>query len=174
MVTSHAARSVIAFQPIYERLVVKTHIISVYAPTETSSDQAKDDFYNQLQQTLDSLPWTNVTILAGDFNAHIGTDRTGWEDTMGQFGHEEINDNGTRLLSFASTNNLLVGNSHFQLPLKHQFTWSKSSWQGLGCLRLHLDQLPILIVTQGCVDQIVDRITTLCMPSSNFGCNGPN
>ncbi|KAF5893028.1 endonuclease exonuclease phosphatase family, partial [Clarias magur] len=116
MVTSHAARNLIAFQPISERLAVltingtvKTHLISVYAPTETSPDQVKDDFYNQLQQTLNSLPWTNVSILAGDFNAHIGTDRTGWEDTMGQFGNGEINDNGMRLLSFAGTNNLLVG-----------------------------------------------------------------
>ncbi|KAF5889856.1 endonuclease exonuclease phosphatase family [Clarias magur] len=63
MVTSNAARSVIAFQPISERLpvftingTVKTHIISVYAPTETSPDQLKDDFFNQLQQMLDSLP----------------------------------------------------------------------------------------------------------------------
>ncbi|XP_051787580.1 craniofacial development protein 2-like [Erpetoichthys calabaricus] len=109
MVTSHAARSVIAFQPISDRLAVltikgtiKTHIISVYAPTETCQDPVKDDFYNQLQQTLDSLPQTDVILLAGDFNAHIGTDRTGWENSMGQFGHGHINDNGLRLLSIAN------------------------------------------------------------------------
>ncbi|KAG2460450.1 CFDP2 protein, partial [Polypterus senegalus] len=130
MVTSHAARSVIAFQPISSRLAVltikgtiKTHITSIYAPTEMCQDPVKDDFYNQLQQTLDFLPQTDVILLAGDFNAHIGTDRMGWESLMGRFGHGHINDNGLRLLSIASANNLLVGNSHFQHPLKHQLTW---------------------------------------------------
>jgi CRISPR/Cas system CSM-associated protein Csm2 small subunit len=38
-----------------------------------------------------------------------------------------INDNGLRLLSFASSNSLVVGNSHFQHPLKHQLTWRHPS-----------------------------------------------
>ena len=76
---------------------------------------------------LDSIPQTEVIILAGDFNAHIGADRSGWESTMGNFGHGEINDNGLRLLSFAASNNLIVGNSQFQHPRKHQLTWRNPS-----------------------------------------------
>ncbi|CAF1688784.1 unnamed protein product [Adineta ricciae] len=56
MVNSQAAKSVIAFQPISGRLVIltidntiKTHIVSIYVPTEASPDPKKDDFYNQLQ-----------------------------------------------------------------------------------------------------------------------------
>lgn len=93
---------------------------------KTNPDPA-NDFYNALQHTLNFIAQTNLIILAGDFNAHIGTDRTGWETTMGKFGHGEINDNGLRLLSFAATNNLLVGNSCFQHPRKHQLTWRKPS-----------------------------------------------
>jgi exonuclease III len=84
MVDRRAAGSVIAFQPISDRLAVltidgtvKTHILSIYAPTETSQDAAKDDFYNQLQHALDTIPQTELIILAGDFNAHTGSDRTG-------------------------------------------------------------------------------------------------
>lgn len=42
---------------------------------------------------------------------------------MGNFGHGEINDNGLRMLNFATINNLQIGNSHFQHPRKHQLTW---------------------------------------------------
>ena len=134
MVNSQAANSVITFQPISDRLAIltikgtiKTHIISIYSPTEASSDLTKNDFYNQLQHALDSIPQTEMIILAGDFNAHIGVDRNGWEAVMGRFGHGDINDNGLRLLSFATSNNLTVGNSLFQHPRKHQLTWRNPS-----------------------------------------------
>ena len=134
MIDTRAASSVIAFQPISDRLAVlsisgtiKTHIISVYTSIETSSEPAKDDFYNQLQHVLDSIPQTEAIILAGDFNAHIGADRSGWESTMGNFGHGEINDNILCLLSFAASNNLIVGNNQFQHPRKHQLTWRNPS-----------------------------------------------
>ena len=134
MVGQRAAHSVVAFQPISERLAVlsidgtiKTHILSVYAPTETSSDAAKDAFYADLQAATDSIPQTEVTILAGDFNAHVGDNRSGWEETLGRFGHGKINDNGQRLLSFASVNNLVIGNSLFQHPKKHRLTWRNPS-----------------------------------------------
>ena len=51
MVDRQAARSVIAFQPISDCLAaltingtIKIHVISIYAPTETSTDEAKDSF----------------------------------------------------------------------------------------------------------------------------------
>ncbi|CAM4496109.1 unnamed protein product [Leuciscus chuanchicus] len=126
MVARRIVGSVVSFQPISDRLAVltingttKTHLVAVYAPTETNPEPTKNDFYNQLQLTLDS----ELIILAGDFNAHIGTDRSGWENTMGCFGHGVINDNGLRLLSFASANSYIIGNSYFQHPKKHQFTW---------------------------------------------------
>ena len=106
---------------------IKIHVVSTYAPTETSTDEAKDNFYSHLQQVLDAIPQTDLTILAGDFNAHIGADRSGWEEIMGKFGHGEINDNGLRLMPFAAANNFIIGNSHFQHPPKHQLTWQYPS-----------------------------------------------
>ena len=94
----------------------------------------KDCFYNQLQHTLDTIPQTDIIILAGDFNAHIGADRTSLEGTMGRFSYGKINDNRLRLLSFATTNNLLTGNSHFQHPRKHQLTWRNPSGKDAAVL----------------------------------------
>ncbi|XP_023212115.1 craniofacial development protein 2-like [Centruroides sculpturatus] len=73
------------------------------------------------------IPQTELIILANDFNAHTGMDRSGWETTMGKFGCGKINDNGRRLLSFAVSNSLIIGNIWFQHPLKHQLTWRNPS-----------------------------------------------
>ena len=124
------SKSVIAFQPISSRLAVlslsgtvKTHIIAVYAPTEVSTDEAKDEFYSQFQEILDTLPRKDLILVAGDLNAHVGSNRQGWEDVLGKFGIGNMNDNGLRLLSFAAANELVVGNSLFRHPRKHQLTW---------------------------------------------------
>lgn len=83
MVYRWAVGSEIAFKPISDWLAgltiasaVKFFILSTYAPTKTSLDTVKDDFYNQLKQTLETIPWTKL-ILTADFKAHIGADRTG-------------------------------------------------------------------------------------------------
>ncbi|RXM33270.1 hypothetical protein EOD39_5613 [Acipenser ruthenus] len=93
--------SVIAFQPFSNRLAiltidgtVMTHIVSIYAPTDVSPDDMKDDFYTQLQDALGTIPGRDLVILASDFNAHVGTDRAGWEGTLGRFGVGTNNDNG--------------------------------------------------------------------------------
>ncbi|XP_067139483.1 uncharacterized protein [Centruroides vittatus] len=39
----------------------------------------------------------------------------------------KINENGLRLLSFATSNSLIIGNTWFQHPLKHQLTWRNPS-----------------------------------------------
>uniref|UniRef100_A0A914XEM2 Endonuclease/exonuclease/phosphatase domain-containing protein n=1 Tax=Plectus sambesii TaxID=2011161 RepID=A0A914XEM2_9BILA len=130
MVSQLATQSVVAFQPLSDRLAilsvngpVKLHLFAVYAPTETSTDALKDAFYDQLQTALDSVPKRDVIILAGDLNAHVGADQIGWKETLGRFGHGNTNNNRLRLLSFAAANDLMIGNSIFQHPLKHRLTW---------------------------------------------------
>uniref|UniRef100_A0A914XR53 Endonuclease/exonuclease/phosphatase domain-containing protein n=1 Tax=Plectus sambesii TaxID=2011161 RepID=A0A914XR53_9BILA len=104
MVSRLAAQSVVAFQPLSNRLAiltingpVKLHLFAAYAPTETSTDASKDAFYDQLQTALDSVSKRDVIILTGDLNAHVGVDRIGWEETLRRFGHGNTNDNGLRL-----------------------------------------------------------------------------
>ncbi|VDL91623.1 unnamed protein product [Schistocephalus solidus] len=50
-------------------------IISAYAPPMTSSDAAKDKFYEDLHVLLATVPKADKLIVLGDFNARVGTDR---------------------------------------------------------------------------------------------------
>lgn len=130
MVHHRFSVSVVVFQPISDHIAILTvdgminvHVIAAYAPTETNSDVSKDEFYDRLQDVLDSLLQTTMIMITGDMKGHVGIDRTGWESTMGKFGHGEMNDNGLRLMSFATANKLVLRNTLFQHSLKHHLTW---------------------------------------------------
>ena len=49
-------------------------IISTYAPTLTSPDDAKEQFYEQFDQVIRSTPPSNKLVILGDFNARMGRD----------------------------------------------------------------------------------------------------
>ena len=46
-------------------------IISAYAPTLTSTEDAIEQFYGNLSSVLDSVPANDKLILLGDFNARV-------------------------------------------------------------------------------------------------------
>ncbi|VDL85301.1 unnamed protein product, partial [Schistocephalus solidus] len=48
-------------------------IISAYAPPMTSSDAAKDKFYEDLHSLLATVPKADKLIVLSDFNARVGT-----------------------------------------------------------------------------------------------------
>ena len=75
----------------------KVHIISAYAPTLTSSDEVKDQFYEELNCLLTQIPARDQIYILGDLNARIGNDHEAWPDCLGRRGIGKINNNGQRL-----------------------------------------------------------------------------
>eukprot|EP00975_Prorocentrum_lima_P009955 2119790-Prorocentrum_lima.AAC.1 len=53
------------------RGTVPVQIISAYAPTASSSDQAKDTFYAKLQRTYQAMSRRGPTYILGDFNTRL-------------------------------------------------------------------------------------------------------
>jgi hypothetical protein len=47
-------------------------IINDHATTEETEDEIKDDFYQTLESTFDSLPHHDIRVLMGDLSAKIG------------------------------------------------------------------------------------------------------
>nr|KAG5700998.1 hypothetical protein BaRGS_022709 [Batillaria attramentaria] len=64
-----------------------------------------------------------MTILMGDFNAKIGSDNTGYENTMGTLGLGQMNENGERFADFCALNQLVIGGSIFPHKRIHKATW---------------------------------------------------
>ena len=78
----------------------RLHILSCYAPTFAASRVEKDQFLNDLQQALDSIPSRESYVMLGDFNARVGSRTSGddWSvNVRGPHGLEETNNAGKEL-----------------------------------------------------------------------------
>ncbi|XP_072175660.1 craniofacial development protein 2-like [Diadema setosum] len=93
--TDNVANSLLGYNPISERkLTLKLQgqpanitVIQAYAPTSTAPDEDVEQFYESIQQVLDSIPTNDIVILMGDFNAKVGEGfEPGEETTVGGFG----------------------------------------------------------------------------------------
>jgi len=67
------------------------------------SDEVKDSFYEELEQVFDQFPKYHMKMLQGDFNAKVGRENI-FKATTGQDSlHQDSNDNGVRLVKFATS-----------------------------------------------------------------------
>ncbi|PSN46866.1 hypothetical protein C0J52_13676 [Blattella germanica] len=105
---------------IYIILKSKRHdfiIVNVYGPIEASDDTIKDEFYEELSRC-------HMKIVLGDFNAKVGREDI-FRPTIGKYSlHEDSNDNGVRLVTFATSKNLIVKSTTFQHKDIHKYTWT--------------------------------------------------
>jgi len=84
------------------KLVVGVDIISVicaYAPQAGLSNEIKRDFWDELEEVIQSIPQTERLFLGGDFNGHIGSRTDGYALTHGGFGYGERNVKEWRFLT---------------------------------------------------------------------------
>ena len=68
-------------------------VISVYAPTLTSTDDVIMSFYQGLRSLLTSIPKEKYLMLLGDFNTRVGSDHNTW-NLFGPYGIGKMNSNG--------------------------------------------------------------------------------
>jgi endonuclease/exonuclease/phosphatase family metal-dependent hydrolase len=131
IVSKKINRSVMGFSPICERICTlrikgKFHnitFVNVYAPTEGTEDEIVDEFYTTLQLVCDELPKHDAVITLGDFNAKLGKVQM-YRDTTGRHSlHETTNNNGFRLVQYATTNNFKVLSTWYPRKDIHKGTW---------------------------------------------------
>ena len=97
--------------------------VSVYAPQANLSESVKDQFYYALQSTIARVSSSEQLIISGDWNGHIGSHSTAFEDVHGGQDLEKRNHEGERLLEFAVANELVVGNFWFKKKFEHLVTY---------------------------------------------------
>jgi hypothetical protein len=79
-------------------------------------------FYEELEQVFDHFPKNHMKILLGDFNAKLGREDI-FKPTVGKESfHEDSNDNGVRVVNFATSKNLVVKSTIFPHRNIHKYT----------------------------------------------------
>ena len=128
---------------IGRNIIRPTHatILSVYAPTHRSSQEKKEEFYTDLQRTLDGVAKDDVLLLLGDFNAGVGSSerQTGtvtsnWNGVKGCHGVGKMNESGEALLSFCAVNELVIMNTTFEKRNIHKYTWQHPGSKKWHCI----------------------------------------
>jgi hypothetical protein len=73
----------------------------------------KDSFYEELERVFDKFPKSHMKILLGDFSAKVGREDIFKPTSGNESLHEISNDNGVRLVNFATSKNLRVKSTMF-------------------------------------------------------------
>ena len=91
--------------------------ISAYAPTEVSKDETKQAFWDRLDSLVQRISAKGCVYVLMDANARTGRRIEGEslqdKGILRNYGHDELNDNGKLLLSFATDNKLAIMNTFF-------------------------------------------------------------
>jgi endonuclease/exonuclease/phosphatase family metal-dependent hydrolase len=96
----------------------------VHAPTEDKDDDIKDNFYEELEQVFDHFHRYQMKILIGDFNAKVGREDIFKLIIGNESLHEASNDNGVRVVNFATSKNLIVKSTTFPHRDIYKHTWT--------------------------------------------------
>ncbi|VDM01387.1 unnamed protein product [Schistocephalus solidus] len=141
------------------------NIISAYAPLMTSSDVAKDKFYEDLHALLATVPKLDKLIVLGDFKARVGTDHPAWQGVLSPHGLGSYNDNGRILLRECAEHRLLLTNTFCRLTTREKATWMHPrSW------RWHL--LDYVLVREAKIDRHVYAPSVVALASAGL-CSRP-
>ena len=131
MLSKRARAALLGYNPVNPRIIsarfqgqpINMTVIQVYAPTAGSPNEDIQDFYGQLKETIKGIPRKDIKVIMGDWNAKVGTDRTGFEEVMGRYGYGTRNDRGELLLQFAGKHNMYITNTRFQQKDSRKWTW---------------------------------------------------
>jgi exonuclease III len=92
-------------------------VLNVHAPTEDKDDDdKKDSFYEALEHIFDQFPRYHMKILMGDFNAKVERGDILKPVIGNESLNEASNDNGVRVVNFATSKNLIVKSTYISTP----------------------------------------------------------
>ncbi|CAE1312534.1 unnamed protein product [Acanthosepion pharaonis] len=102
--SSVARTALLAWEPVSNRLAMN------------AAEEDKDIFYRDPQAVVDRTPFTDLLVVAADWNARTGQEDEGTRHVLGRFALGTRCDNGDRLVNFAVANRLVVTKHSFPAP----------------------------------------------------------
>ena len=105
-----------------DRCSVKVISKFLLVPTDSNTEEIKEEFYNLLEQNINQMATSDIKIILGDFNANVGKENM-YKLTIGNESlHNETNNNRIKIIQFAVSKGLNV-RSTFPHKDIHRGTW---------------------------------------------------
>ncbi|XP_063590237.1 craniofacial development protein 2-like [Penaeus indicus] len=99
------------------------NIVSGYAPQIGCEDQEKEEFKEQLEQSVREIPEIEEIILGADLNCHVGETGGGYEACHGGIGYSPRNKEGERMIKILGSLELVLVNTGFKKRDEHLTTY---------------------------------------------------
>ena len=99
------------------------NVINVYAPQISLDDTSKRQFWEDLDVVMQGIPAEEKIFIEGDFNAHVGNSRSGFENVHGGYSFEDRNDARNSILNFSVSYDMILANTWFRKLDFHLITY---------------------------------------------------
>jgi len=83
----------------------------------------KEEFYQQLSETITTLRKRNAIIVMGEINAKFGPNNEGLEHAMGRHEIGNMNVNGKLFSELCASHDLIIGGTVFPHKTYHKVSW---------------------------------------------------
>jgi hypothetical protein len=104
-------------------------VVSAYAPQTGCCEEDKDAFWLALDEYISTIPQDQVLLLGADFNGHVGEERGDSGQCHGGHGYGTRNNEGERILDFASAHDLILANTYYIKRDSHLVTYASGDRQ---------------------------------------------
>ena len=98
-------------------------MIAVYAPTLSDSKtnpSTTENFYALLYNTVKNVSRRDILIVAGDWNAKLGSSSDRNDRNLGLYGKGTLNENGNKLIELMRFHDLVATNTIFYQKMSHR------------------------------------------------------
>ena len=100
------------------------NIISCYAPQTGCAEYEKDHFWETIASEMQAVERSEQLVVAGDLNGHMGSDKIGYEEVHGGHGVRAPNEEGIKVLDFATAYQMRILNTSCRKRKNHPVTYS--------------------------------------------------
>ena len=122
-------------------------IISAYGPQVGCAEEEKGAFLDDLEDMVGKVKKSEVLVIGGDLNGHVGKDCDGYDEVHGGHGYGERNEEGEKILDMAQRKELLVCNTGYRKKEEHLITFSSGG---------RTSQLDYILIKQSKVKNVKD------------------
>ncbi|XP_055388369.1 uncharacterized protein LOC129616888 [Condylostylus longicornis] len=105
----------------------RLNIFSVYAPQAGNDENTKADFWEELHHHLQGVLASEMKVVCGDLNGHLGRENQQYSKWHGGYGYGLENAQGRDILELASAFNLAILNTYFKKKDEHLVTYKSGS-----------------------------------------------